>query len=140
MSDKPHLSRIPMPVLAVVLIMGALGAGRSFLMLLLSWSAYQAGAVELKSHVFFIAHFIIGILVLAIAVALVIRKRWAWVGALIASLAMLIEEIVRSLPLIASEGKLSLESLGSAIYVGSMAVMVALLIRKSSRKFLQEPN
>jgi hypothetical protein len=126
-------------MLAVVLIMGALGVGRSFLMLLLGWSAYQAGAVELNSHVFFIAHFVVGIVVVGIAVALVIRARWAWVAALIASIAMLIEEIVRSVPLFAAGG-VTTTLAASAIYVAFMVVMIVLLTRKSSRSFLKEAS
>jgi hypothetical protein len=120
--------------------MGTLGGGRSLLMLLLSWSAYQEGAVQLTNHIFFIAHFIVGILVLAIAIALVLRMRWAWPAALGACLGMLIEEILRAVPLVSTEGTLSLASLASAIYVASMVAMVVLLIRRSARNFLREAS
>lgn len=133
--------RIPPPVVAVALLLGTLGAGRALLMMVTGWLAYRAGAADLQSYLPFIGHFAIGLFVLAVAVALVARVRLAWGAAILVSLGMLIEEVIRfSYSGVDAEELISLRRLLSLAYVAAMAAILVLLMRKSSRDYLKPPN
>jgi hypothetical protein len=131
--------RFPSPLLAAVLVMGTLGGGRAFLMILFGWAAYRAGATTLHDYLPFAAHFGIGIVVLGIAVGVFAKIRGAWITAILACLGLLLEEAFR-LAYIGEQpgGFTSPRALGSIIYLLSIVVLFALLVRKNSRNYLSQ--
>jgi len=133
------VAKFPSPLLAAVLVMGTLGGGRAFLMILFGWAAYRGGATNFHDYLAFAAHFGIGIVVLAIAVGVFAKIRVAWIAAVLACLALLVEEAVR-LAYVGGEpsGFASLRALGSVIYLFSIVVLLALFVRKNSRDYLLE--
>jgi hypothetical protein len=129
-------SRFPLGLLAAVLMLGTFGAGRAFFMLVFGWLAFQAGAHDIQGYMRFLAHLALGLVVLGIAISLVRRARWAWIAAISACLAMLVEglwRIVSSAPI--RSGSL-LENTASIAYVVALLLVIALLATKGSREYL----
>jgi hypothetical protein len=108
-------------------------------MILFGWAAYRGGATTFHDYLPFAAEFGIGIVVLGIAVGVFVKIRGAWTAAILACLALLVEEAVR---LVYARGEpggfTSLGALGSVIYILSILVLLALLVRKNSRDYLSE--
>lgn len=130
-------SRLPHSLLAAVILLGTLGGGRAFFVLVFAWYASQAGANDLQSYAPFLVHLVVGLLVLAIAVSLVRRARWARISAMFACAAMLIEELWRSVPDVFVNSDAPLNVVVSVGYMLALLGVIVFLSTKGSREYLR---
>ena len=130
-------SRLPHSLVAAVILLGTLGAGRAFFMLVFAWYAAQAGAHDVKNYAPFAVNLVLGLVVLGIALSLVRRARWAWIGAMLASLAMLVEELWRSVPGAFVNSDAPVKIVTSVAYILTLVVVIVFLSTKSSREYLR---
>lgn len=130
-------SRLPNSLLAAAILLGTLGGGRAFLMLVLAWYASRAGASNVQSYAPFLIQIVVGLFVLGIAVSLLLRARWAWITAMLACGAMLIHELWRSAQSSFINADAPVNIIASVAYILALLVVIVFLSTKGSREYLR---
>lgn len=64
-------------------------------MLVAGWLAFRAGAVELKGYLPFLGHIVVGIFIVFVAAALLLRVRHIFAVGVLLILGLAIEEVIR---------------------------------------------